>query len=117
MPDTSAVAELQSALEAAGVPLSGDAQPIEAPATAPTVDEPTQEELFDQALSKITQQGTTAPPKEPVKAEPAATVPAEPKAEPSATPPILAYLKDRYGEDFAQKYKDDEQAIQGLLHA
>lgn len=61
----------------------------------------------------------------PVTATPEPAVdPAAPPVDPTPTPPvespfagITQKIKERYGEDLTAKYRDDEAAIQGLLHA
>lgn len=93
-------------------------QPLNLPSNVST-DSPA-----DDLVAHTVEAGETHEPEAPAQTPPAAAptpaAPAitagEPTEQPSAPPAVMAYLRDKYGEDFSKKYQSDEAFLQGVLN-
>lgn len=79
--------------------------------------------LADQIISALSKEGVPLDP-EPDSQEPDPIVPETPvpeetteSAESPTDASLLSRIKDRFGADLSSKYKDDDQALQGLVNA
>jgi hypothetical protein len=80
--------------------------------------EPTKSTDADLIAQVVAEDDAPAPVTHPTTAPVAApaTAPAAPVPPTAGPPSVMAYLKDKYGEDFSAKYQSDEAFLQGVLN-
>lgn len=122
MPDTdlSDIGDvLASRLAEIGVDPEGDA-PLNLPSSATSNDTPAGDDLVAQTLKAGEQHDDATPPAQtpPAASAPVATATTAAAATDSASAPpaVMAYLRDKYGADFSQKYQSDEAFLQGVIN-